>query len=215
VRLAVLPEYQPTLPQLLAPLPRWVARAVLAVALLAAALIAWALLAAGAGEETVVRRGPVAFNFIVPDGLRMVEPRAGELLRYEKRNRGLFIQSFAVSSVALPPYRGDSGGLLPVFADSEIARLARSLRDFELVQEGKARVNEIAGYQIVYRARLAERRLYGRLVLLPEPRAGARTGVRLHMESTPAAGVGRAEDVGVRGLNKRPFRSFRFGTERP
>jgi hypothetical protein len=82
---------------------------------------------------------------------------------------------------------------------------------------------------VQFRARLGERRLFGRLVLLPEPAAGedladpsgelenarSRRGVRLLMLATPASGAVRPRDVGARGNLKTPFRSFRFGTEGP
>ena len=39
--------------------------------------------------------------------------------------------------------------------------------------------------------------MYGRLVLLPEPVPGARTGVKLLMLATPAGGADKARDVGT------------------
>jgi hypothetical protein len=121
-------------------------------------------------------------------------------------------------------------GLLPVYADREIAALRRRFpKEFELTREGKARVNQVPGYDAQFRARIGERRLFGRLVLLPRPAAGedlvnptgelendrSRTGVRILMLSTPAAGAVRPRDVGARGNLKTPFRSLRFGTEGP
>jgi hypothetical protein len=214
---AVLPEHGPTLPEILP--VRW-RRAVGVVAGLLAVVVAVLLLKSSDGDVEVVRSGPVAFNFRHPEALRPVSARPGELLRLEKATAGgKFVQSFAVLPLALPAYRGDVGGVLPVVADAEARALRERYTAFELVEEGKARINEVPGYQIVFRARLGERRLFGRLVMLPEVTedgpAMPRRGVRLLLEATPAAGVGRAEDVGVRGLNKRPFRSFRFGTEKP
>jgi hypothetical protein len=194
-------------------------RAVGVVAALIAVAMAVLLLRPADDGIDVVRRSPVAFNLRHPADLKTVPPRAGETLRLEKTANGKFVQSFAVLPLALPAYEGDVGGALPILADAEIRALRERYASFELIEEGKARINEVPGYQVVFRARLGDRRLYGRLVMLPElledgPKS-PRRGVRLLLESTPSAGVGRAEDVGVRGLNKRPFRTFRFGTEKP
>ena len=58
-------------------------------------------------------------------------------------------------------------------------------------------------------------RLYGRLVLLPRPARGTRSGVKMLLLATPDAGANKASDVGARGPLKTPYRSFRFGTEGP
>lgn len=213
---AVLPEHGPPLPELV---PARARRALGVVVALIALAIAVVLLKPSDDGVDVVRRAPVAFNLRHPADLKAVAPRAGEILRLEKSANGKFVQSFAVLALALPAYKGDVGGILPVVADAETRALRERYASFELVEEGKARINEVPGYQVVFRARLGTRRLYGRLVMLPElledGPAAPRRGVRLLLESTPAAGVGRAEDVGVRGLNKRPFRTFRFGTKKP
>lgn len=214
---ALRPEHGPTLPELV-PARRRRTAAVAALALVTA-IVLLSLRGAADADVRVVRESPVAFNFRHSEALKPVDPRPGELLRIERTVNGKFNQSFAVLGLELPPYEGDVGGILPVVAAAEIAALRERYASFELVEEGKARVNDVAGYQIVFRARLGERRLYGRLVMLPESIEGEprspRRGVRLLIESTPAAGVGRAEHAGVRGLNKKPFRSFRFGTEGP
>lgn len=214
---AVLPEYGPTLPELLGPrLPAWALRLIGGLAVAAALAVAVAIAVPGGGDVHVVSSaGGAQFNFIHDMRLAPVEPRAGEVLRLESRSRGRFVQAFSVLPLSLPPYTGAPGGVLGVMADREIAALAHDREQFELVGEGKARVVEAAAYQILYRARLGERRLFGRLVLLPSVDPGARKGVKLLIEATPIAGVPRAADVGVRGLTKKPFRSFRFGAERP
>ena len=158
-----------------------------------------------------------------------VAPRAPELVRLERRRGGLYLESFAVEPLALPPFRGDASGLLPVYAEREIAVLRRRFAPFELMREGKARVNQVPGYEVQFQARLGRRRLFGRVVLLPEPAPGedlanpsgvlenarARRGVRLVLLSTPAGGSVHAFDVGAHGDLKTTFRSFRFGTEGP
>jgi len=213
----VLERHRPTLGDLLrrAPLALKAGLALLALVLVAGA--AWLVLrrADPPRQVSYIVREPVAFNLRAGDVLVRRPVRGDELLHLERRRGDLFLQSFAVSPLALAPYRGEAGGVLPIAADREIEALARRWSEFELVQEGKTRINEVPGYAIVFQARLGERRLFGREVLLPEPRPGARGGVRLLILATPAAGVSHATEVGVRGVTKTPYRTFRFGVTPP
>jgi hypothetical protein len=231
----VLEEHRPTLADLLRPrlarLPRWVRRLLGAVVALLVLFVLWRLLAGGdAGETHYVHRGALEFNFRYPDAMHRVKPAGQELVRVQRTRDGLFLDSYAVEPLALPPFRGNVSGLLPAYADREIAALRKRFpSQFELVREGKARVNQVPGYDVQFQSRLGKRRLFGRLVLLPQPAPGedltnptgelnndrSRSGVRILMLSTPAAGTVRTRDVGARGLLKTPFRSFRFGTEGP
>jgi hypothetical protein len=197
-------------------MPRFVRVAVWVVGvLLAVGVFAWWLWPEDDGIDVVVER-PIAFNLRYPPGYERLPAGDGDLLRLERRrDDGLFLDSFAVRQLDLPAYEGDVSAVLPVYADRELEALRGRFADFELVEEGKARVNEVVGYLLAFQAREGERRLYGRVVLLPEPVPGARRGVRLEMLATPSAGAGGATDVGVRGAIKMPYRSFRFGTEKP
>jgi hypothetical protein len=217
----VADAHRPTLPELVGPrlarLPAAV-RVALAVAgaVVVLALIALLVLRPGDDVTEYVQRSGLTFNFRYPDPLVRAAPQGDELVRLQSvRSAGLFVQSFAVEPLQLPAFQGEVGGLLPIVADGEMKALARRFREFELVQEGKTRLNEVPGYAITFRARLGARRLFGREVLLPEPVPGGRRGVRLLLLATPSAGTNRAEEVGVRGVIKRPFRTFRFGTEAP
>jgi hypothetical protein len=215
VSVAVRPEHGPTLPEIL---PARHRRAAAVTLVLVVLLIVGLSLRSSAEGENIVRTEPLAFNLHHDERLDQVEPRDGEILRLERRVGGEFHQAFSILPLELPEYRGDVGGTLPILAHAEIAALRERYPNFELVEEGKARINDAAGYQVVYRAS-RKPRLYGRLVLLPESIEGKpaqpRRGVRLLVEATPKAGVNRPEDAGVRGLTKRPFRAFRFGTEAP
>jgi hypothetical protein len=178
-------------------------------------VLAWWLWPEDDGTDVVVER-PIAFNLRYPASYERLPARDGEMLRLERRREdGLFLDSFAVEQLSLPAYEGDVAAQLPVYADREVDALRGQFADFELVEEGKARINEVPGYVIAFRARQGERRIYGRVVLLPEPVPGTRRGVRIAMLATPSAGVGTATDVGVVGAIKTPYRSFRFGTEKP
>jgi hypothetical protein len=229
----VLEEHRPTLADLLRPrlarLPRWARWALAAAALLIVALVAWRMLERGQGGTHYVRRTPLEFNFRYAGGLHQVAPRGAELVRLERRRDGLFLDSLAVEPLALPSFPGNVSGVLPAYAEREIAALRGRFREFELLREGKSRLNQVPGYEVQFTARLGPRRLYAREILLPQPAPGedlanptgllqngrARNGVRILLLATPASGVARTRDVGAHGPLKTPFRSFRFGTEVP
>ena len=205
------------MPELLARAPR---RLVIGLAVLAGLLMVGlvaARLAPGEPAQVFVHRAAPPFNFVYGDRLeRAATERPGEIVALEESRGELFIQSFTVRVVALPAHRtGTVGGVMPIVGDREIDALARRFEEFELIAEGKARINEVPGYQIVFRARLGERRLYGRVVLLPEPVPGSRRAVALELLGTPVSGAANARDVGNNGVLKLPLRSFRFGIERP
>lgn len=212
----VLDRHRPTLAEAVAPAPRWV-RIVLAIlaAAVIAGVLAWRLWPAADAEAYVHTSAP-AFNFTYGDRLEMTEPAAPwAIVALEERRGSLFVQSFAVRRLELPPYEGEAAAILPIVAEREIAALERRFAEFELVTEGKARINEVPGYEIIFRARLGERRLLGRVVLLAEPVPGSRRAVALELLGTPVSGVTDASEVGNNSVLKQPFRSFRFGTERP
>jgi hypothetical protein len=209
------PEYGPTLVQLLAPrsLAVRVAAAVLAVAILVVAVVI--ALTSRPDETAVLVRKPITLNLIHgPQWERVDRPEMLVALRHESPD-GLFLDAYAIRELRLPPYRGAVGGMLPVLADSYIRDLARRYRSFELVGEGRARINNAIGYAVTFRARTGPRRLYGRHYLLVEEEPeGRRHGVILEIESTPAAGTPNAETIGNHGALKTPLRSFRFGEDR-
>lgn len=210
----VAPEHRPTLKEELGGLPsrsRWVAIAILALLALAAAVA----LLRGTTEEgtrTIVRE-PIAFNLRYPDGMQRISDDTLFHLRRTDPEKG-FLDEFTVEPLELPEYTGDVGGVLPVEASQEIDKLKQRFPDLEPVEEGKVRINRAAGYSLVFRASRSPR-LYGRLVLLPEPTPGARRGVKLLMLASVAGGAGKPRDVGTNGLLKTPYRSFRFGLEGP
>lgn len=205
----VAPSHRPTLQEELKGLPsrsRWAAIAILALLALAAAVT----LLRGSTEDgtrTVVRE-PIAFNLRYPDAMQRVKD--DNLFHLEREG----LDEFIVEPLELPQYSGDVGGLLPVEGSRQVEALKQRFPQLELVEEGKVRINRAAGYSLVFRASRSPR-LYGRLVLLPEPVPGSRRGVKLLMLATPEGGADKARDVGTNGLLKTPYRSFRFGTEGP
>jgi hypothetical protein len=161
------------------------------------------------GTRTIVRE-PIAFNLRYPDSMTQLEPGDGEYLHLERKG----LDEFIVEPLSLPAYKGDVGGALPVAASRELEALKQRFPDLEPVEEGKTRINRVAGYSLVFRASRTPR-LYGRLVLLPQAAPGAVDGVKLLMLATPDGGADKARDVGTHGELKTPYRSFRFGTEGP
>ncbi len=218
----VKPEYRPTLPELLRPLPRWARWGIVALLLLPVAVGAWLLTAGARERETqVVVREPVAFNLAYGPRLSQVEDQSAAL-RLEQRRGNLFIQSFTVRPLTLPPYRGTPSGALPLYAAAYEAELERTFQDYEFVREGRTRINQNPGYEIVFRAKIDDRTLYGRHILLvPAVDAeedlvldAVREGVILELAATPVSGTPNAESTGNVGALKKPLRTFRFGTER-
>jgi hypothetical protein len=178
----------------------------------ALALIAIVLLLKGTTEDgirTIVHK-PIAFNLRYPTEMKRLAAGEGEYLHLKREGQDEFI----VEPLRLPAYKGDVSGALPVQASRELDKLKQRFPQLEPVEEGKTRINRVAGYSIVFRASRSPR-LYGRVVLLPQGAPGALDGVKLVMLATPKGGADKARDVGTRGELKTPYRSFRFGTEGP
>jgi hypothetical protein len=217
---AVRPEFGPTLAEELAPhwrrLARWQQRT-LQVAAALVVLVAVALAARGGdkGREAIIVRKPLAFNLLRTPGIHREAPQAGELLRLETDPGRADQQSFVVRPLRLPPYRGDlSAGFL--IASAQMAdRMHAQDPSFVYRGEGRARINQLPGYQLLYATKRGGRTVFGRRVLLVPDDPGAREGVDIVLESTFSKAVPNVDAVGNNGLLKTPLRSFRFGTERP
>jgi len=153
------PAYGPTLPALLAPrsLPARIAAALLAVVILAAA-VAIALTTRDDATAVLIRR-PVTFNLVYGhQWSRTTQPGAIVSLRHAQGS--LFLDSYVVRDLTLPPYRGAVGGMLPVYATRYARSLARRYAEYEALGEGRARINNAIGYELTFRARIGTRRLY-------------------------------------------------------
>lgn len=219
---AVKPEYRPTLAQLLRPLPAWQRWGIIVLLLLPVLAGAWLVTLGSREPEThVVVREPVAFNLAYGPRLTQVDDQ-GSALRLEQQRGDLFVQSFTVQPLMLPPYEGTPSGALPLYAATYEDELRRRYPDFEFVREGRTRINTNPGYEIVFRAKIDDRTLYGRHILLvPAVDVNEdlvldtqREGVILELAATPVSGTPNAQSTGNVGALKRPLRTFRFGTER-
>ena len=220
----VRPEFGPTLPELVAPRLRTLSRGV-QVALLAGAVLAVVLAVAAVsalrdsdGRRTLVVRGPTAFNLLQPASLERVAPRGEEVLRLQTPSGAASPQRFTARPLRLAPYRGDVSAALMILSSRLIDDMRGTVPGFVWRGDGKARVNEATGYQILYQAKIGGRTTYGRRVLVvpdvedaPPPRAGM--DLDLRYARSPA--VPNIDSVGRNGALKLPLTSFRFGTERP
>ncbi len=217
----VRPEYGPSLPELLGPrvraLPRLARIGAAVVAGLVVVLLAVALIGRGAARSSFVDHGSVPFNLSYTKVVKRVPAHAGERLRLEQRRGRLFLASYAVEPLRLPAYTGLPDGIFPAFAERLKTELATRFSGYQdVAPEGRVRLNEITtGYSVEFRAKLNDRTLYGRAVMLSPPKPGQRETMLLVLLATPAAGISGPDAVGYDGPMTIPYRSFRFGTEKP
>lgn len=211
----VKPEYGPTLGRLLS--PRWQA----ASRLLRGVVVAGCLLVLAAAVGLVLtvepahysRGGSVPFSFSYR-GLYRVAPERGGYVRVQARYPdGELKYSYAVNPLRLPPYSGQISGALPIYATGYREGLARRYEDFMPRGEGKTRVNQVPGYQVLYTRTVEGELMYGRNVLLLPERAGAREGVEIVMLTAPGASaeVKSPSEVASGGVLLRPLKTFSFG----
>lgn len=205
------PGFGPTLPEIVADLPRparVAAKAAGVVLLLAVA--AWFLFGRDDGVTRLVFKEPVPFNVGYRAPFSEREPHAREIVRFEAPG-----QEFAVKPLQLPAYRGNFSTFLPLYSSRLAAKMERERPGLTVRTEGRVNINKFEGYQLSYQVRTADgRRRYGRRVLmLPEPTA--RTGVEMLLEADASASIVNPESVGQVGPLKVSLRSFRFGTDTP
>jgi hypothetical protein len=196
----VRPEFGPTLPELLAPRMRAIGHARLAALLVAGALAAGALalLIGGPGSttDTVVVREPVAFN-LVYDTARLERPQpppGGVALMLRTPASDPDPETFTARPITLPAYSGDPAGVQPAVASGLIDQMRAADPAFILRAEGRTRINSQPGYP-------------------DEP--GVRDGADVTVVSVRSETIPNVDAVGSNGPMKQPYRSFRFGTERP
>lgn len=218
----VRPEFGPTLPELLGPrvraLPRG-ARVVLAAVAAVIVLAALALLVRGNRDtrpQALVRR-PIAFNLLYGSPLERVAPRGREVLRLRTPRRFAAPQSFTVTPLRLPPYRGDVGAALLGMSSTLIQQMIRTMPGFVWRGDGRVNYNRQPGYEIQFQATIGGRTTYGRRTLLvPGGDTPPRAGVDIMILAARSAAVPNVNAVAsTTGALKTAIRSFRFGTERP
>jgi hypothetical protein len=212
-------EFGPTLPELVGErlhVPvRTVWRGLAAAGVVVALVLAWLLFVRDTpGQAGVVVREPVTFNLIYTDAMRRVAPRAGETLRLQSRAGAP--QSFAVRPLRLAPYKGDVSATLTLLSARLIREMSATYTGFLWRGDGRVNINKQPGYQIVFQARIGGHTTYGKRVLLvaaPDP--PPREGLDMTMLAQRSPATPRADAVAGNGPLKTPYRSLRFGTDRP
>jgi hypothetical protein len=214
------PEFGPSLPAWLRArfgVPPLVTLAVAGVlALLAAVAIVRTLSSPNAPGTQVTHASPPVFNLLYPPALmHPVRARPGELMRVEG-HRGKLTTEIVVRPLKLPAYKGDvTHGLLPVYADAFADAQAKLLPGFLLTSEGRARVNNGVGYEMVFQSVRPGRRVYGRDVLLvPDDMTEGKGLVTLSLRQTKPGGPFTKAEGPLAYQSKKAYRSFRFGTGR-
>jgi hypothetical protein len=205
------PQYGPTLGKLLeprwrstTPLVRWLVRAAVIVLLVFMVAVVLTLLDAGYSHG-----GPVPFGFKYK-GLYKTTPDPGGYVKVARSTDGHIEDSYAVAPLLVPRYAGNDTGELPLVASGYTRTLAQRFPGFRLEGEGKTRISStLAGYQVLYSAVVAARRVYGRDIMLLPASHNAREGVVIEMLSDEPASV--AKPVGSSGLLETPLKTFAFG----
>lgn len=209
--LPLKPEYGPTLGRLLE--PRWRAASRVTRIVAIALCVALVLVAAGAVltllDASYSQGGRVPFSFKYK-GLYRVAPEPGGYVKVERRSHDGIEASYEVAPLRVPAYSGSATGELPLLASSYEHMLSSRFPGMRLEGEGKTRISStLAGYQVLYRAEIAGRAMYGRDVMLLPSQEGARDGVAIEMLSSEPATV--SEPVASSGLLERPLKTFSFG----
>jgi hypothetical protein len=236
------PDYGPSLPQIVRPWLRRRSRPQrfalgLLVVLLLAGVAALAIRSSAEvksyqqTESDARDRGlnPIEFRFDHSRKLNLSKP-PGAYVRAERRRNGELVGSMTVAPFAMARREGFIAGYLPLVATDLQREAARRYDNFRLQFEGRARVNDVEGYQFAFTARLARagggepRQLFGRIVVLPEPYdyndpakehpAGQNPtrGLLITMLATTLDEPDSPTRVGDEGILQKPFRSFRFGS---
>jgi hypothetical protein len=212
--LPLRPEYRPTLPQLLAPRWRGTPRALrlLLIAAAGALAVAVAALVLMLLPAHLSYGGAVPFGFSYKDLYRTAPEPGGDVRVARNGADGHLEDSFAVAPLQLPPYAGQVSGEEPLYASGYVRTLAARYRGFQLVGEGKTRVNLMPAYNIYYSALVGGRPMYGRDVLLVPERPGARRGVVISMLTSPNANAQVTSPLLVAGSGvlTEPLRTFSF-----
>jgi hypothetical protein len=209
----VLPEYGPTLPELARRRFGWRERSTVALLVTVAALIVIGLLLIRPqvdSQAKYVHHDAPVFNLLYDNGaLHQVAPQGDEIVRLEGR-RGRLAAAIAVEHLVLPGATGDvAHGVLPAYASEHVKALRAELPRFELLDEGRARVNGAPGYEV----RFQTGRTFGNdLMILPsEEEAGDALLVQARRTLTGRPRFGKRE----RAFNKqvaKAYRSFTYGT---
>jgi hypothetical protein len=211
----VQPEFGPTLPALLRgriPAPVTIA---LVIALVALAGLAAVAVRPGADDgDQLVHEGEPVFNVLYDSGaLQRAPAQPGELLRLEG-SRGPQSATVTVQPLALPAFAGDvSHAQLPVYASAHLDSLRQRYDGFQLIEQGRARVNDAPGYEVSFTYGTDGSRTFGSdvLVVPSEDESDGAVIISLRRQVTGTLGE---DDHEFSATARKAFRSFRYGRDR-
>ena len=208
----VRPEFGPTLPEILGPKWRplarvWKALILVAVGLLVA-LVAVLLFKPGASLRTLQVSEPIALNLTYDSQALTQRVASGsEVVRLETPAGAANAATFAVSPITVAPYRGSIQGQLPLTAFTLTEQMAREDRSFRLRAEGPVRIHDSLGYQILYQFARDGKTSYGRRLLLFPGTPGARSGYDIQMTQARSSRTPSSEAVSDTAPLREPYRA--------
>jgi hypothetical protein len=223
-------EFEPTLPQLLAPridsLPRIALRVAGALVLLVVAAVV--LIALRNRDPVYSHKGlPATFSTSYSRAMTLEPTRPPTLLLLEQRSKsGFLLASFQISTLHLPAYPCKAppceiSGLLPVIAINFRNRLMASDPTVIPQSEGRTRINFVPGYTFTYQRTINRTTYWGRYVFITPHLTGDRQGLLISMltDLPPLKAAAKAaavspvtpDTVGVVGVLFEPFERLRFG----
>jgi hypothetical protein len=177
-----------------------------------------------AGLEGALLQNYVGFSLSVPsdwEGDRDARnPDAQNFIKVEKVLRNKQKGNFTLENLAVAPFKssGTAAGdarLFPQVAQ-QLREQFSELPHFKKISEGPTTINKLKGYELRFESRADKTphgpiTVWGRAVLLPNPKPGNRNGVLLTMLATSLQKeIKSAADVGEKGELPAILKSFKF-----
>jgi len=148
---------------------------------------------------------------------------ASNFVRVERRitdKGGKFTQeNFAVGYFSGSGSEQGDKALLPKIAKQLEEKFAHGFSNYRLISQGPAKVGDYSGYEFRFESTIKDTAhgsvtVWGRTVLLPNPKAGEKHGVTIViMGSSLAPEIKNASDVGVKGQLPIILKSFKLGKD--
>lgn len=148
---------------------------------------------------------------------------ASNYVRVERRktdkNGKFTLENFAVGYFhGTGTVNGDKS-LLPKVSKQLEEKFAHGFENYKLISSGPTKLGDYSGYEFRFESIIKETphgtiKLWGRTILLPNPKAGEKNGVSIvMMGSSLAPEIKSASDVGVKGQLPIVLKSFQLGDE--